>query len=74
MIVPEANSVGTAVLGYNVSGLRDVMQAYSKENILVSPSADNIVKALESISRPSLVKNRPKSGWSELHHFVTKNI
>lgn len=74
MIVPEANSVGTAAIGYNVSGLSDVMQAYSKENILIPPSVNGIVKTLENISKPPLIKNRSKAGWSELHHFVTKNI
>jgi hypothetical protein len=74
MIVPEANSIGTAVLGYNVSGLHDVMQAYAKENILISPSVESIVKALEAIHRPPLVKNRPLAGWSDLHDFVKSNL
>jgi len=74
MIVPESNSVGTVVLGYNVSGLRDVMKEYTKENILIPPSVGNLIKALDDISKPVPVKNRPVDGWSDLHNFVAKNV
>lgn len=74
MIVPEANSVGTPVIAYDVSGLRDVAQAYSKENYLISPSVDSMVKSLTSIRRPLTIKKRPNSGWYDLHQFVLKNI
>lgn len=74
MIVPEANSVGTPVIAYDVSGLRDVAQGYAKENHLISPSVESIAKILKSTSKPLILKVRPKSGWHNLHQFVLKSI
>lgn len=74
MIVPEANSVGTPVIGYDVSGLRDVMRAYAKENKLIRPSVTELIKAIHSISTPPLIKNKPRFGWGELYEFIKNNI
>lgn len=74
MIVPEANSVGTSVIAYNVSGLQDVVQKYAKENILIPPSSEKIFKELKKISRPIVVDNRPLPGWPDLNNFAIKNI
>ncbi len=71
MIVPEANSMGTPVIGYDVSGLRDVIKKYSKENILINPSRESLQKALGSIKSPVMVKNKPNSGWEDLHSYVS---
>lgn len=74
MIVPEANSVGTPVIGYDVSGLRDVMRAYSKKNIVVDSTVEGLAKALKSIRSPTLLKDKPGSGWSNLYRFIKVSI
>ena len=74
MIVPESNFVGTPVIGYDVSGLRDVMKTYSRNNILIKPQVDQIVKELLKMTKPSLINDKPKPGWQELHKYILGKI
>jgi glycosyltransferase involved in cell wall biosynthesis len=74
MIVPEANSVGTPVIGYDVSGLRDVMRTYSKSNILIKPQSIQIVDELHKLERQPKILDKPIPGWQELHKFVLAKI
>ncbi len=74
MIVPEANSVGTQVIGYDVPGLREVLPLYSKQNICVAPNHDSLAFALKKIQKPIILKNRPTPGWEKLHNQMQKLI
>ncbi len=73
MIVPEANSVRTPVIGYDVPGLRDVITKYSSENILVNSGSKNIEKAINDFDKPLDQKVKIEHGWNELYGFVIKN-
>jgi glycosyltransferase involved in cell wall biosynthesis len=74
MIVPEANSVGTAVIGYNAPGLRDVAKKYSKENILVSKNYLKLYNLLASMKNPIKLSYKPHPGWDQLNSFVLRKI
>ncbi len=74
MIVPEANSVGTSVIGYNVPGLRDSLKAYSKMNILVNTSPQSVANELMKMKKPLIINERITPGWSQLEKFVLSRV
>lgn len=74
MIVPEANSVGTPVIGYNVPGLRDSLKTYSKMNILVNNSPEAIAKELMKMKKSLVIDEKIMPGWSQLEKFVKLHV
>lgn len=74
MIVPEANSVGTPAIGYDVAGLRDVLVRYAKENKIVAPSVQGLVQAISQIKNPVRVKDEIRPGWQELYQYINNNV
>jgi len=74
MIVPEANSVGTPVIGYNVAGLCDVLARYSSENIVITQSISNLSDVIRLIKNPILVTKKVRSGWEDLYKYLDNSI
>lgn len=74
MIVPEANSVGTFAIGYNVPGLKDVLTKYLKDNMAINPSYKDIAQSLSKIKSPSKIAKTIESGWGELYRFIRRQI
>jgi glycosyltransferase involved in cell wall biosynthesis len=74
MIVPEANSVGTPAIGYDVAGLRDVLVRYAKENKGVAPSVQSLAQAISQIKSPVQIKEDIKPGWQELYAFMLNQL
>ncbi len=74
MIVPEANFVGTPAIGYNVQGVKEVLNRYSKYNIVVKKSTLSLANIIESIDKPIVLKDSPQQGWKDLYSFVHKQL
>lgn len=74
MTVPEANSVGTPVIGYNVSGLRDVLRLSSTANKLVDPNAIALTEVLITLNKPAFASIVNIPGWSDLEKYVINQI
>jgi glycosyltransferase involved in cell wall biosynthesis len=74
MIVPEANSVGTPAIGYNVAGLCDVLARYSSENIVITQSISNLSDVIRLIKNPILVTKKVRSGWEDLYKYLDNSI
>jgi glycosyltransferase involved in cell wall biosynthesis len=74
MTVPEANSVGTPAIGYNVAGLCDVLPYYSKSNLLITPGVTILAKTLTSLKKPLTISGVIPPGWSYLEKFVLSGI
>lgn len=70
MIVPEANSVGTIAVGYDVSGLSEVLQKYSPQNLIVEQEYMQLADNLRSVTTPPIVKKIIMSGWDPLYTFI----
>lgn len=70
MIVPEANSVGTPAIGYNVPGLSEVMSKYSPQNRIVEKGYKQLVDELGLITTPPIIKKTITSGWDDLYTFI----
>ncbi|HRN69568.1 MAG TPA: glycosyltransferase family 4 protein [Candidatus Woesebacteria bacterium] len=74
MIIPEANSVGTSAIGYDVPGLRDVIKKYSKQNVLISQSSQTLKETVIKITKPVTVNDKSKSGWNDLYKFINQRL
>jgi glycosyltransferase involved in cell wall biosynthesis len=72
MTIPEANSVGTPAIGYNVPGLREVLPYYSPTNRLIDPNPTALASTLIKFNMPIKAINVPFPGWNELEKFVSK--
>ncbi len=74
MIVPEANSVGTPAIGYNVPGLRNVLSRYSEHNIIIDSTMDSLSNAISTMEKAVEVNDIPRKGWTGLYSFVLRQI
>lgn len=74
MIVPEANSVGTPAIGYNVPGLRDVLKKYSSNNKVIFNSSDTLSSVILKIKKPQIKRDNPEPGWDNLYLYVHEKI
>lgn len=70
MIIPEANYMGTQVIGYNSPGIRDSLPYYSDKNILIDQNPESITKAIKKIKKPLMLKMQKKPGWIDLKKFT----
>lgn len=70
MIVPEANSVGTPAIGYDVAGLRDVLVRYAQENKIIPVGSNNLALAISEIKEPVKLKGKIRPGWQELYQYI----
>jgi glycosyltransferase involved in cell wall biosynthesis len=70
MVVPEANHVGTLVIGYNSPGLSESLIKYSKSNVIIDGKVSEIVKELKKIDNPLRLEEKIIPGWGDLHEFV----
>lgn len=70
MIVPEANYMGTPAIGYDSSGLSEVLKKYSAANRIVQNTPNALSKELNNITRPLRLVKTLDPSWSELYRAV----